>query len=73
METKREDINLKALFIGDKSENGDFYKEMLNELIDDHLGWRKNYMTQDLPAISFDDQSEESFFNNQKRMKTVIQ
>ena len=73
METKREDINLKALFIGDKSENGDFYKEMLNELIDDHLGWRKNYMTQDLPAISFDDQSEESFINTQKRMKTVLQ
>lgn len=73
METKREDINLKALFIGDKSENGDFYKEMLNELIDDHLGWRKNYMTQDLPAISFDDQNEESFINTQKRMKTVLQ
>ena len=51
METKREDINLKALFIGDKSENGDFYKEMLNELIDDHLGWRKNYMTGSLSNV----------------------
>ena len=73
METKYDDINLKALFIGDKSENGDFYKEVLNELIDDHLGWRKNYMPQDLPEISLDDQNEVTFIKTQNRMKTVLQ
>lgn len=48
----KDNMNLNALFIGDKAENGQLYKEMLNNLVDEHLGWRQNYMPQDKPAIS---------------------
>lgn len=49
---RKDDINLHALFIGDKSENGELYKDMLINLVDEHLGWRQNYMPQDKPVIS---------------------
>lgn len=31
------DLDLNALFIGDKAENGQFYKDLLNKLVDEHL------------------------------------
>ena len=43
-ESLSKDLNLNALFIGDKAENGQIYKALLNELVDEHLGWRQNYM-----------------------------
>ena len=50
--TTKNDMNLHALFIGDKAENGQLYKDMLIDLIDEHLGWRQNYMPQDRPVIT---------------------
>ena len=38
MESKVNDLNLNALFIGDKAENGQIYKALLNELVDVYLG-----------------------------------
>lgn len=49
---EKNDLNLHALFIGDKAENGQLYKEMLINLVDEHLGWRQNYMPQDRPVIT---------------------
>ncbi|EGG58387.1 hypothetical protein HMPREF9520_01232 [Enterococcus faecalis TX1467] len=46
------EMNLNALFIGDKAENGQLYKDLLIDLVDEHLGWRQNYMPQDMPVIS---------------------
>ena len=43
-ESLSKDLNLNALFIGDNAENGQIYKALLNELVDEHLGWRQNYM-----------------------------
>ncbi len=42
------EMNLNALFIGDKAENGQLYKEYLVgiDLVDEHLGWRQNHMPQ---------------------------
>ena len=36
----RNDVDLKAIFIGDKAENGDFYKEQMGRLMESHFGWR---------------------------------
>nr|WP_278972663.1 tyrosine decarboxylase [Melissococcus plutonius] len=66
------DLNLHALFIGDKAENGDLYKKLLNDLVDEHLGWRKNYMPQDTPVITPEEQSSENFENTVNHMKNVL-
>lgn len=66
------DLNLHALFIGDKAENGDLYKKLLNDLVDEHLGWRQNYMPQDTPVITPEEQSLENFENTVNHMKNVL-
>lgn len=66
------DLDLNAMFIGDKAENGDLYKELLNKLVDEHLGWRLNYMPQDKKMISHDEQDSEAFKSSVKRMEDVL-
>lgn len=67
-----DDTNLKALFIGDKGENVDLFKELLNKMIDEHVGWRQNYMPQDLPVISPQDRSSKSFQETADNMRSVF-
>lgn len=64
--------DLNALFIGDKAENGDLYKELLNKLVDEHLGWRKNYITQDKNMISPQEQDSTEFKGTVERMQNVL-
>lgn len=64
--------NLKALFLGDKGENVDIYKNILNRMIDEHVGWRQNYMPQDLPVITPQDRRSESFQATVDNMNTVF-
>lgn len=66
------DQNVKAVFIGDRAENGDIYKELMCSLIDDHLGWRKNFSPEDLDAITFEDKKTESFINTTEKLKEVM-
>ncbi|MGY3765629.1 tyrosine decarboxylase [Vagococcus vulneris] len=66
------DTNLKALFLGDKGENVDIYKDILNRLIDEHVGWRQNYMPQDLPVITPQDRRSESFQATVDNMNSVF-
>ncbi|MHA4180804.1 hypothetical protein ACX168_31935, partial [Bacillus cereus] len=61
MKYEMPDINLKALFLGDKGENADLFKELLVKMVDEHVGWRQNYMPQDLPVITPQDRSSQSF------------
>lgn len=68
----KNEIDLKSLFIGDKSENGYLYKNLLNELIDEHLGWRQNYMPQDPPLITAKDQGTESYKETVQKMRNVL-
>lgn len=67
-----EQLNLNALFIGDKAENGQIYKAMLNDLVDEHLGWRQNYMPQDMPIITPEEKSRESFGFTLTKTKEVL-
>ena len=66
------DTNLKALFLGDKGENVDIYKRIMNRMVDEHVGWRQNYMAQDLPVITPHDRSEESFQHTVNNMEQVF-
>ena len=70
--TMSKELNLKSLFIGSKGENENLYKELLSNLIDDHIGWRKNYMPQDLAMISSADKREESFKLTVDKVKDVL-
>ncbi|GHP13960.1 tyrosine decarboxylase [Lentilactobacillus fungorum] len=67
-----EQLNLDALFIGDKAENGELYKSLLNKLIDEHIGWRQNYMPQDKKMISHEEQGSPAFGATVNRMKSVL-
>lgn len=42
-------IDLNSLFLGPKSENEKFFKDMLTFLINDHIGWRKYFHPEDKP------------------------
>lgn len=66
------EINLKALFLGSKGENVNLFKEVLNKIVDEHVGWRQNYQPQDLPVISPFDKSSESYQNTADHMRSVF-
>lgn len=66
------DINLKALFLGGKGENVDIFKESLNKIIDEHVGWRQNYMPQDMPIITPQDKSSQSFQETADHVRSVF-
>ena len=66
------DMDIKAVFIGDKAENGAVYKMLLNKMVDEHLGWRENYLPSDLPAISEEDKLAPRYIATRERMMTVL-
>ncbi|MCM3341883.1 tyrosine decarboxylase [Paenibacillus sp. MER TA 81-3] len=66
------DINLKALFLGDKGENVDLFKELLLKVVDEHVGWRQNYQPQDLPVITPHDRSSKSFQETADHVRSVF-
>ena len=66
------DINIDALFIGEKAENGDMFKSILTDLIDEHLGWRQNYMPQDKPLISEKEKDSTEYQERVERMRDVL-
>ena len=45
-------LNLKALFVGDKAENRDFYENQMSRLVNEHMGWREDYIPSAMAAIS---------------------
>lgn len=67
-----QDMNIKAVFIGDRAENGATYKRLLNELIDEHMGWRENYVPEDMDAITFEEQKDPSFIATTEHMESVL-
>ena len=66
------DLDIDALFIGDKAENGDSFKKLLNKLVDEHLGWRQNYMPQDEPILSNAEVTGPRFAATAQRMEDVL-
>lgn len=71
-ESSSEELNLHALFIGDKAENREIYKDILDELVDEHMGWRQNYMPQDMPVITEEEKGSASFEHTVNRTKEVL-
>ncbi|OHO68037.1 tyrosine decarboxylase [Staphylococcus sp. HMSC036D05] len=69
---EKNDLNLHALFIGDKAENGQLYKEILINMVDEHLGWRQNYMPQDRPVITPQEKNSEKYIKTVNHMNEVM-
>ncbi|UCE17089.1 MAG: tyrosine decarboxylase [Gemmatimonadota bacterium] len=67
---KKTDVG--ALFLGPKSENHKFFKEMLNFLIDEHIHWRRDFHPDDKPYISFPEQHEKLFQSTIDRTQDVL-
>ncbi|HEN8339433.1 TPA: tyrosine decarboxylase, partial [Enterococcus faecium] len=59
-------------FIGDKAENGPVYKMLLNKMVDEHLGWRENYIPSDMPAISEGDKLTPDYLATRDHMIEVL-
>jgi tyrosine decarboxylase len=56
-----EPINVKALFLGPKSENYAFFRQMLNYLMDDHAEWRRYFHPDDAPIVTGEEQERADF------------
>ncbi|CAM3999735.1 tyrosine decarboxylase [Catellicoccus marimammalium] len=65
-------LNIDALFIGDKAENGETFKELMNQLIDEHIGWRRNYIPSDKNIISEEEKTSEDYKQTTNHMKEVL-
>lgn len=56
-----EQVNVNALFLGPKSENYAFFKEMLNYLMDDHAQWRRYFHPDDALVVTGEEQGRPDF------------
>lgn len=66
------DMDYRALFIGDQAENGPIFKELLGQLVDEHLGWRQNYMPGDRPGIAVSDKTKPEYAAAHERLREVM-
>lgn len=67
------DVNIDALFIGDKAENGELFKQLLTQLVDEHIGWRQNYIPSDKKIITEDEKDTPEFKATVNHMKEVLE
>ncbi|WP_194189782.1 tyrosine decarboxylase [Clostridium chrysemydis] len=67
-----QDLNLKALFLGPKSENKDVFGKHLTRLFEDHSEWRKNYHPEDMPIIKNTDKRDENFLGTSDKLEEVL-
>lgn len=65
-------VNLNALFLGPKSENGDFFLKELTKLFEDHAQWRKNYQPGDEDVIKTSLKNCEAFINTSEKCEDVL-
>ncbi len=69
---KGQDLNLKALFLGPKSENKETFEKYLKMLFEDHSEWRKNYHPEDMTIIKRSDMNKEDFIFTSDKMEEVL-
>ncbi|MCD4744718.1 MAG: tyrosine decarboxylase, partial [Bacteroidales bacterium] len=67
-----ENINVDALFLGPKSENQKFLKEMINFMMDEHIFWRRDFHPEDKEAMTMKEQSESNFQNTLQKTREVL-
>lgn len=68
----KKDVDLKALFLGPKSENKDMFETNLKMLFEDHSEWRKNYHPEDDKIITLADTHKESFTQTSDKVEETL-
>lgn len=64
------DVN--ALFLGPKSENRKFFKEMLDLVMDEHIYWRRDFHPSDRPIVGVRQQHTEAFEETLMRTEEAL-
>lgn len=72
MKNEKNKLAIDALFLGPKSENMNFFKETIQELINEHAYWRKDFHPEDDPIISLEEKDEFSFLKTQEKTLEVL-
>jgi len=67
-----EPINVKALFLGPKAENYEFFREMLTYLMDDHAQWRRYFHPDDAPVVTGPEQAQPAFQATLQRTREAL-
>jgi len=70
----REEIPVKveALFMGPKSENQKYFKDMLNFLMDEHIHWRRDFHPEDTALVTPDEMRGELFQKTLDRTSEIL-
>ena len=71
-EMTEEDLDIKALFLGPKSENRDYFLRTLNFLIDEHLYWRRDFHPEDKDVTDSKDMRAAGFMSTLDRTTEVL-
>ena len=66
------DLDIKALFLGPKSENRDYFLRTLNFLIDEHLYWRRDFHPEDKDVTDSKDMRVDNFMSTLDRTTEVL-
>jgi tyrosine decarboxylase len=66
------ETDVQALFLGPKSENRKFFKEMLNFVIDEHIHWRRDFHPSDDPIASIADRRSAPYENTLMRTEEAL-
>ena len=69
-ELKKVDVN--ALFLGPKSENFRFFKEMMTILMDEHIFWRRNFQPEDKAFITHQEQQTDQFLETENHIQESL-
>ncbi len=65
-------VNVDALFLGPKSENHRFFKDMINFMIDEHIHWRRDFHPDDKQVVTLGEQHREPFVETLDRTHEVL-
>ena len=64
--------NNNALFLGPKSENHKFFKDMLNSMMDEHIFWRRDFHPDDKASVSHNEQRSENFCATEDKIQEAL-
>ena len=65
-------VNIDTMFLGPKSENKDFFNNMLSFLMEEHIQWRKDFHPGDSEFITPERKQADSFLKTQDSIEKVL-
>lgn len=65
-------LKVKALFLGPKSENREYFKNMLNFLMDEHMHWRSDFHPEDRMVSTAKEMRSEEYLTTLDRTSDVL-